>query len=101
MLIDFMIPMFDTEETKRFLTPISGSGGFQSLLKQLHKQFDQDKSLLRINLEQLDQIGTQAVEYGPRGGFQNRLPQLLIDISIAIHKELEKQRQTRTLEGFI
>jgi hypothetical protein len=60
------------EQAEAFTRPIVGSGGFQSLLRSLHKDYDGHSRRLTISTEQIERIKRYTSDYG-WGGFEARL----------------------------
>lgn len=60
------------QEAEALMRPVNGQGGFQSLLRSLQKQFDQESGVVTLNADQIEKINRYAQEYGA-GGFEDRL----------------------------
>lgn len=59
-------------EAKAFLRPVNGTGGFQSLLSQLQRNFDKKNRILTLTEDQIEKIKRYSQDYGS-GGFEDRL----------------------------
>jgi hypothetical protein len=62
----------DPMEMTELLKPISGEGGYQSLLRALQGRLDRTSGALRLERDELDRIRRYAFEYG-QGGWEDRL----------------------------
>lgn len=60
------------EQAEAFARPVKGSGGFQSLLRSLHKDYDRQSRKLTLSTEQIERIKRYTSDYG-WGGFEARL----------------------------
>jgi hypothetical protein len=60
------------DQERAFTRPVVGSGGFQSLLRDLHKGYDPRTRQLTLSGEQIERIVRYTTEYG-WGGFEDRL----------------------------
>lgn len=74
--ISITVPL--SEQAKElFRRPVTGEGGFQSLLRKLQQQVSPDG--LVLYLADVEQVARYAREYGS-GGFQQRLGPLIEEI---------------------
>ena len=64
------IQLSDTE-VERYLRPVRGRGGFQTLLRRLRTQIDRTAGVLEISADDLEKLIRYSFEYG-QGGFQDR-----------------------------
>ena len=64
-----------TEEVERLSRPIRGQGGFQTLLRRLQSQLNNESQLV-LRIEDVRRIVRYQARYGT-GGFQGRLEAVL------------------------
>ncbi len=67
-----MIVTLDETELAVLLRRISGTGGFQNLLRRLGTRVDRGTGQLRLSALDLERIPRYAFDYG-NGGWENRL----------------------------
>ena len=60
------------KEVSELFRSVSGTGGFQGLIRKLQSQCDQPKGIIELDDDDLRRIPEYAFDAG-QGGFQNRL----------------------------
>lgn len=60
------------DEAEAFLRPVVGQGGFQSLLRNLQRNYDRKSRTVTLTDEQVEKINRYSKDYG-QGGFEDRL----------------------------
>ncbi len=70
------------EGLKRLVRPVSGSGGFQSLIRSIQASVDRGRQCVELRNRQVERIEAYVTKYG-RGGFQGQLDEVLAGLQAA------------------
>ncbi len=64
--------VLNQNEKAVLLRPVSGTGGYQNLLRGLRRKLDRQSGQLRLSANDLERIPRYAFDYG-NGGWEDRL----------------------------